>query len=178
MRPSRLVGSLIVVAGALSAVACNEPASPTRAVPSAVVTRPSNIIVQSLIACPTTDELSSSVTVDTSGGTFTLGPAEVVLPAGAVLGPTELHISVPAGDFMKVEVTAKGFDHFEFESPISISLDYSRCDAAAVSTTSPLSVWYVGDDGTMLEQMPTLDDRANKRVTFLTPHLSGYAIAD
>ena len=177
MRLSRHVGSFIVAAGALAAVACNEPASPTRAVPSAVVTRPSNIIVQSLIACPTADELSSSITVDTSGGTFTLGPAEVVLPAGAVLTPTELNISVPAGDFMRVEVTAKGFDHFEFQSPISISLDYSRCDTSTLSS-SPLSVWYVGDDGTMLEQMPTLDDRANERVTFLTPHLSGYAIAD
>ena len=171
MRPSRSIGTFVVVS-AVVAAACAEPAAPERRAASL-----STSTSQSLVACENATERTAAATITSLGGTVTVQGVTVDVPPGAVLAPTEITVRVPAGRFLLADIDATGFEHFRFESPITVSMDYAGCPPGQIGQGA-LSVWYVGDDGAMLERMPTLDDRARKRVTFLTGHLSGYAIAN
>ena len=171
MRPIRSIGTVVVFA-ALVAAACAEPAAPERRAPAL-----STSSSQTLLACENAVERSASAVITPLGGTVAVQGVTVDVPAGAVLGPTEITVRVPAGRFLLADIDATGFEHFRFEAPITVSMDYAGCPPGQIGQNA-LSVWYVGDDGTMLERMPTLDDRSRKRVTFLTGHLSGYAIAN
>ena len=171
MRPIRSIGTVVVLA-ALVAAACAEPAAPGRRGPAL-----STSSSQTLLACENAVERSASAVITPLGGTVTVQGVTVDVPAAAVVAPTEITVRVPAGRFLLADIDATGFEHFRFEAPITVSMDYAGCPPGQVGQHA-LSVWYVGDDGTMLERMPTLDDRSRKRVTFLTDHLSGYAIAN
>ena len=172
MRPLRPLGTAVVVLAAFVAAACAEPASPEGRAPAL-----STSSTQTLLACENTVERSASATITPQGGTVSVQGVTVDIPAGAVLAPTEIGVRVPAGRFLLADIDAAGFAHFRFEAPITVTMDYAGCPPGQIGQNA-LSVWYVGDDGAMLERMPTLDDRAKKRVTFLTGHLSGYAIAN
>ena len=171
MRQFRIVGKIVVVA-ALAGAGCSEPSSPSASAP-----RLSTTATTSLVPCETQDAVSTRSTIDAAGGTIILGGATINIPPGALLGPTELSVTIPATNARRVDIAATGFEHFIFEQPITVSLDYMRCSPGRIEA-APLAVWYVDDAGTLLERMPTLDDRSHKRVTFLTGHLSGYAIAN
>ena len=173
MRQYRSVGTIALFAAVLGA-ACSEPSAPVRSTSPARLSTVANV---SLVECTLSEPQSTKATVGPGGATLTLGGASVTVPAGAVLQPVELTLSVPVAPWAMVDVTATGYEHFVFEQPISVSLTYERCSAGRIER-APLSVWYVDAAGTLLEQMPTLDDRNRKRVTFLTGHLSGYAIAN
>ena len=131
----------------------------------------------SLIECPTTTSLSADATIGPLGGTLSLGGMQVVLPLGAVLQPTHLVLTVPASRYMEIDVSVPGTDHFLFEKPIIVTIDYSRCDAAV--TRAALSAWHIdGTTNELLEQMLSIDDKLNHRVVFTTGHLSVYALAN
>ena len=171
MRPTRSIGTAAVLA-VLGAAACAEPSAPSRQAPSLA-----NASGQSLVACESGQERSATATLTPLGGTLSVDGISVVVPAGALLAPTELTVHVPASRYLMVNIDAAGFEHFTFEAPITVSMDYGSCPPGQLEQ-GPIAVWYVGDDGSMLERMPSLDDRGRKRVTFLTGHLSGYAIAN
>lgn len=171
MRPARPIGTFVVLA-AIVAAACAEPAAPERRGPSLATSGG-----QALVACESGVARSAQALVGPLGGTVAVEGVSVQVPAGAVLAPVELTVTVPVSRYLVVDIDATGFEHFRFEAPITVSMDYSRCPPGQIER-GPISVWYVGDDAALLEQMPTLDDRGKKRVTFLTGHLSGYAIAN
>ena len=172
MRPFRYVGTSAVLA-AFVAAACTEPAAPDRRTASLSTAGAS----QALVTCESGVERVATATITPMGGTVSVEGVTVNVPAGALLQPTELTLRVPASRYLRADIDATGFEHFTFEAPISVSMDYAGCPPGQIEQ-GPISVWYVGDDGALLEQMPTLDDRGKKRVTFLTGHLSGYAIAN
>ena len=174
MRRFRIVGTIAVVA-ALAGVGCSEPASPNS--PNSAAPRLATTGSTSLVPCETQDAVATRATIDAAGGNIAVGGATISIPPGAVLGPTEFSVTIPATNARRVDIAATGFEHFIFEQPITVSLDYMRCSPGRIEA-APLAVWYVDDAGTLLERMPTLDDRSRKRVTFLTGHLSGYAIAN
>lgn len=171
MRSFRPIG-IVVVLATIVAAACAEPAAPERRGPSLSTTGG-----QSLVACESGVARSTKALLGPLGGTVAVEGVSVQVPAGALLAPVELTVTVPASRYLIVDIDATGFEHFVFEAPITVAMDYSRCPPGQIER-GPISVWYVGDDAAMLEQMPTLDDRGKKRVTFLTGHLSGYAIAN
>jgi hypothetical protein len=131
-----------------------------------------------LIKCDTEESATSTALVTPLGGLVSVGGTSVLIPAGALLSDATVTISVPASKYMRVDVSVEGFDHFVFEQPVTVTVDYSRCTDPNLNLT-PLTAWYV-DFGTkrLLEAMPSVDNKLTKTVTFTTGHLSGYALAD
>lgn len=154
--------------------ACHEPVAPTKQ--TAIFA--SSSASSTLVECPTDQTTSSSALVTPLGGTVSAGGASISIPAGAVLVPTTITVTVPASQYMEIDITAAGSEHFTFQSPVTVSVSYARCTRSDIDK-SPLSIWYI-DSGTkaLLENMGGSDDKVARRITFITDHLSGYAVAN
>jgi hypothetical protein len=155
----------------LSIAACTEPGiSPEE--PQFSTTTPS------IVECPASETHSTSAWIGPLGGSLSLDGSSVTVPLGAVLVPTFITMTIPAGNYMQVDVSAAGVDHYVFERPVTMTIDYSRCTRTDIDLR-PLSIWYI-DSSTheLLENMGGTDDKIARKVTFGTPHLSGYVIAD
>jgi hypothetical protein len=177
-RTSRL---LSLVALVLAATSCGDAA--TGVVPGG----PDSLLVPvvgdargvRLLQCdpPATAQTATAI-IGPLGGTLALGNTKVVIPANAVLANTSFRLTIPVSRLVEISVRAGDAEHFVFEQPVAVSIDYGRC-ADERSLLSPLSVWHI-DESTksLLERMASVDVRLLHTVTFSTGHLSGYAVAD
>jgi hypothetical protein len=77
-----------------------------------------------------------------------------------------------------VRITARGSRHFGFARPVAVMIGYAHCPRQEFLAGN-VAVWHV-DDATdaPLERMPTVNDRQNATIGFLTAHLSTYAVAN
>ena len=167
----------VILALSLALGACDHGGSPTA---TALLDDPatgSAVHAPTLASCPTTETHSAQRTVGILGGSITAGGTSIHIPAGAVVTPTAFEVTVPASAHMEVAVTAQGHAHYRFLLPVTIEIDYSRCDSKVADAT--LSVYHIDELlKTLLERMLGVDDKARRRYTFVTDHLSGYAIAN
>ena len=87
-------------------------------------------------------------------------------------------MTVPASRYLEVDISVAGHEHFIFELPVVVTMSYARCNRSNIDFR-PLSAWYI-DSATKepLEQMPSIDNKLLKTLTFTTGHLSGYAVAN
>ena len=131
-----------------------------------------------LVECPSNVNRAVTGTVGLTGGSLSLDGTSIIVPAGAVLLPTELTLTLPASNYMEVRITANGAEHFDFHDVVTIRIDYSRCTRSNIDKAT-LSAWYFNPaTGALLEDMGGTDDKVASTVTFGTDHLSAYAIAD
>lgn len=177
MQPIRL-RLLAAVLAAFALGACADaptPSQPTAATPAGLLALGDDD--PNLLECPVNTTQSTTGIIGPLGGVLTLGGYTVQIPEGAVPTATAFSLTVPAGRYMKVDVTAVGAEHYVFGAPVSVTVDYSRCPAGRTEGRS-LSVWYVAPiTDAPLENMGGVDDPAKRRITFETGHLSGYVIA-
>ena len=131
-----------------------------------------------LIECPSNTTKSVQGELGPLGGTLSLDGSSITLPAGAVLVPTTLTLTLPASNYMELHITANGGQHFQFEAPVTIAINYSRCTRSNINKNK-LSAWYI--DATtkaLLQYMGGDDSKSTRTVTFGTDHLSAYSIAE
>jgi hypothetical protein len=130
-----------------------------------------------LVECPTDESISTEGSIGPLGGLLSIGGTSVVIPKGALLAPTNVTLTIPASKYVEIEIRAGDQEHFVFELPIAVTIDYSRCNRSDV-LFKPLSAWYIDSQTKApLENMLGIDNKLTRSVTFTTPHLSGYAIA-
>ena len=125
------------------------------------------------LACPSSHTLSTSKVIGPRGGILAVGGSALAIPPGAVPVPTRFTFIIPASDIMQIEAHADGVDHYVFQRPVIITIDYSRC-AQSVESLPAFSAWYI-DTSTRnpLSWMGGVDDRRSHRLFFSTEHLSG-----
>lgn len=174
MRLQRL--TWIITASVIgTAIACDQPASsPGLAGPP----RRDVVAAPTLAACPVDSTVDGpTAIIGVLGGTLSLGGNSIAIPANAVLQPTVFQIVVPKSQDMKVEIHAVGLTSFLFQTPVQVTLDYSRCPAGAIPSGAALQAVYVDSTDAVLQQMGGTVDTTLHRLTFTTGHLSGYAVA-
>lgn len=164
----------VLVAALLLAASCGEQRA-TAPKASASLNRDTS---PSLLECPTNQTTSATGIVDALGGSVFLGATGISLPAGALTTPTLFQVTVPASAYMEIDVSAVGFQTFLFEQPVTITIDYSRCNLSDIDERT-LHVYHIDLlTNQLLEDMGGVDDRVSRHITFTTSHLSGYALAD
>lgn len=164
----------LVASGLLLFTACDRP----DAMEVAVAPDLSSVTGATLIECPIGEARAVEQRVLALGGVVALDGNSVVVPSGAILDAADIGIEVPASRHVRVELTANDQEHWQFQAPVTVTIDYSRCPADALGT-NPLSVWLIDSvTGELLQHMGGVDDRLMKRITFETDHFSGYAIAN
>jgi hypothetical protein len=131
-----------------------------------------------LLVCPSSTTQTATGVIDALGGTLTAGGMSVVIPANAVLAPTSFTLTVPASQYVEIEVTAGGADHYVFVQPVVVILDYSRCGGGSL-LSAPHQAWNIDPETkALLENMGGVDSKLTHQVSFSTIHFSGFAIAD
>lgn len=131
-----------------------------------------------LIQCPTNETVYSTAIVGPLGGLVDVGGTSIQIPAGALLSPATVTVTIPQSQFMEIDISVQGVEHFVFELPVTVTLSYARCARGNIDLT-PLNVWYIDSDTkALLELMGGVDDKLLRAVTFTTDHLSGYAVAN
>jgi hypothetical protein len=126
------------------------------------------------LQCPNEQLLTHSKLITPLGGLLGIQGATISLPLGAVTLPTLITITAPVTQYREIDITANGLLHFLFETPVTVSIDYSGC---TVDRTYPLKVFY-WENGQLIEDMNAVDHPASQQLTFTTGHLSGYVIAN
>jgi hypothetical protein len=130
-----------------------------------------------LLACPSDADVTGSAVIGREGGSLSVGGHELVVPAGAVPKATLFTIEAPASDVLEVVITADKRKDYRFKSPVTVRVSYARCDDAVLPEGSLIAWWIDPATRSKLGEMPGIDDRASRSLTFATDHLSGYAIA-
>jgi hypothetical protein len=133
-----------------------------------------------LVECPTNQTLVSDPVLITPllGGVVSLGNTSITIPAGALSIPRFITVTIPASKYMEVDIRADDLTSLLFNTPVSVTIDYSRCALPPIAESVPFTAWYI-DPVTKkkLEDMRGTDDKAKRQVRFNTGHLSNYAIA-
>lgn len=131
-----------------------------------------------LIDCPGSTTQSTSSRIGIGGGVLAVGGTTVVIPLGAVIFPEDFTLTVPASPYAEIRVRTGSAEHYVFQSPVTMSIDYSRCASPALDGRA-LSVWNIDPDTkALLAPMTSVDEKLTHTVVFTTIHLSGYAVAD
>jgi len=142
------------------------------------LTPDTDVSAATLISCPTTTAQSVTQHIGLSGGVLALGNTRVVIPFGAVLVPEDFTLTIPESPYAEIRVRAGSAEHYLFQQPVLMSIDYSRCASPELDQRA-LSVWNIDEDSrALLEQMTGVDLKLTHTITFTTIHLSGYAVAD
>lgn len=168
---------LALAAGAVLLASCADGTRSTLAPDDAL--RASNESA-TLIECSADSTRSVTATIGALGGSIELGAHRMSLPLNAVTVPTEFTLTVPASKYMEVDIRANGQEHHQFNTPVELTVDYSRCTRSNIDLEkTSLKIFYI-DSGTkaILEDMGGVDDKATRTVTTSTDHLSGYAIGE
>lgn len=132
----------------------------------------------SLVQCPSNTTTSATAVVGPLGGLVNVGGTSIEIPAGALLSPATVTVTVPASNYMEVDISVEGVEHFVFEQPVVVTLNYERCNRSDIDA-QPLSVWYIDSESKqLLEPMGGVDNKLLRTITFTTGHLSGYAVAN
>ena len=161
---------------AVTVIACSAPAI-TDAVSNDQSVRRLSLGAPNLVECPVTGSSSSTATVGPLGGVVSVGGTSISIPAGALLSPVSVTVTVPESNLMEIDISVAGSEHFVFEQPVVVTLSYARCTRNDINLT-PLTVWYIDSETKApIEPMGGIEDKLLRTVTFVTPHLSGYAIA-
>lgn len=130
--------------------------------------------VPQLLGCPSDESQSASAVIGPEGGSLVSGGFRVDFPAGAVDSARTFTLSVPASRYLEIEVHADGFEHYVFATPVTVTLDASRCGVLPLG----LQVWNIDTETkALLEPMGGSLDLLTRTVRFRTPHFSGYTIA-
>ncbi|HEX7091677.1 MAG TPA: hypothetical protein VF192_16170 [Longimicrobiales bacterium] len=173
----------VVGVAAVVLAGCSETSREATPVEPATTVEPATIAWDdmrpaTLMVCPVAQEASVRAEIRPEGGTVSLGGHSVYFPPGAVPEPVEVKLTVPASEFVEVDIQVNGQEHYRLARPVLATLSYARCGSVALRSRR-ITVWHIdGQTRQPVERMASLDDRASGSVTFVTNHFSGYALAD
>ncbi len=132
-----------------------------------------------LVSCPSSGStLSLRGLIGVDGGVLSAGAVKLEVPSGAVLLPTLFQVATPPSKAMEVSLTAVGVEHYVFQRPVTVTIDYSRCGLDAVPEGAVLEAVHIAPiSKRILENMGGTVDPAARTITFTTGHFSSYAVA-
>ena len=124
------------------------------------------------LACPSSAPVAGSAVIGPEGGMLGVAGNALLVPPHAVPQPTRFTLTVPASPVVQLQIAAEGYTSYRFRHPVAVWVSYARCTDAELPASSLTAWWVEGSAG----MMAAVDDRAARRVTFLTRPLSGYAV--
>jgi hypothetical protein len=182
LRLGRRVGSAMAVALLVLSGSCRDaPTAPTAAPntsdPSKLFGLPGFGGTPRLLSCPSDEAQSSSAVIGVDGGVLSVGGTSVSIPLGALLDETKVEMSIPAGQYMEVDLTVNDGQHITFLKPVVVTIDYSRCNRYS-TLFRLLSVWNIDETSkALIENMGGFDNKLAQTITFISWHFTGFAIA-
>lgn len=125
-----------------------------------------------LLRCTPLAADSVTQTIGPEGGTLTVGPHQLSVPAGALLVPTTITAVAPSDTVNAVRFQPEGLVFLQ--SP-TLQMSYANCDG--LGALVPKQIVYASDALDILEYVVSNDDVLSQRVTAPLRHFSVYAVA-
>src|SRR3982751_4179838 len=163
-------GSVLLLAALVGCL--GDSGTPTRPAKDQGPTKLLGSTSASLLPCPGAVSESGTGLIGPLGGVLSVDGVQVIVPANAVLAPTSFTLTVPQSDYLEIDVKAGDADHFVFERPVVVTIDYGRCGLPRFHDV--LSAWNIDPDTkALLEKMPSVDSQLTHTIIFSTTHFSG-----
>jgi hypothetical protein len=163
-----LLSSALVIAGCTSEEGLSGPSAPEL---SPLL---GTGIGTGLLACTPLPFASASQVVGPEGGTLTVGPHSLTIPAGALAAPVTISAEAPVGTVNAVRLGPEGL-HFAPGKPARLTLSYANCPLTA--QLLPKRIAYTDDLLRILSYLLSVDDLLRERVTAPLEHFSRYVVA-
>lgn len=125
-----------------------------------------------LLRCSPLAADSVTQTIGPGGGTLSVGPHRLTIPAGALAVPVSITAVAPSDTVNQVRFFPEGLT---FASPALLTMSYANC--GLLYGLVPKQVAYTTDDLTILALLPSIDNFWRQQVTGSLQHFSTYAIA-
>jgi hypothetical protein len=175
---TRWISGVVVAGAILSVLSCESSRVAAPAATASAGARTS-LLGSRKLACPTKETLTTSADVGPLGGVISIGGTSISVPAGALLSPVTMTVTVPASNYMEVDISVAGYEPgtFPFQTPATVTVSYDRCSVSPFD--APFTAWWWDSTSkTLIEPMPSVDNRLLQTVTFTTPHLTGFILAN
>lgn len=178
IRPFRLAlsaGALLLAAACSDRALTNpQPAAPRAdLIGSTLDAVSSTLQATGLLKCSQLPADSETETIGRGGGTLTIGPHTLVIPAGALDRPVTITGSiVQGGGVNAVHFEPEGL---QFRKTAYLTMSYANC--SLLGSLAPKRIAYTSDALTILEYLVSVDNLLRKQVTGRLHHFSDYAVA-
>ncbi len=171
MKLARMVRGLLLGVAVAAFAACADQAPVTSAPAAAAPLKPGRLLGLdvSLVSCTPMAAASASALIGPAGGTITVGPHTLVIPAGALASSVTITASAPSDT---VNVVNFGPQGLTFAVPAQLTLSYANC-----GLLSGLQIAYTDDNLDILQLLPSVDNVLGQTVSAGIQHFSGYAVA-
>ena len=127
-----------------------------------------------LLYCSPLPSATTTQVIGSAGGTITVGPHTLIIPAGAVSQPVAITAEAPSDSVRSVRLLPEGLT-FAPGKPARLTLSYSGC--SLLGTLSLKRVAYTTDQLELLQLLPSIDDVLHRRVSAQLEHFSRYAVS-
>ena len=126
-----------------------------------------------LLQCSALPAASASQTIGPEGGSITVGPHVLWVPAGALAKPTTITATLVTGQGVNgVRFQPEGL---QFDSPAYLTMSYANCNL--LGKLLPKRIAYTTDVLDIVEYLLSIDNLFSRKVTGRVPHFSEYVIA-
>jgi hypothetical protein len=124
-----------------------------------------------LLSCSTQPYAVATQTVGPSGGVIVVGTHKLVIPADALTSQVTIRAEQVPGATNSVRFSPEGLP---FQKPASLTLSYGNC---SILLSVLNKVVYTDEQLRILELLPSIDLRLDRKVTAPISHFSRYAVA-
>jgi len=126
-----------------------------------------------LLQCSALPAASVTQTIGPEGGSITVGPHVLRIPAGALDQPTTITASLDNNRGVNgIRFAPEGL---QFDTPAYLTMSYANCNL--LGKLLPKRIAYTSDLLDIVEYLLSVDNLFTKKVTGRIPHFSEYVIA-
>ena len=168
---------LMVAAGVCVVASCGDRAPTAPVAPE--ITAPNASLLgdllrpTGLLQCSALPAASSTQTVGSAGGSITVGPHILRIPAGALDKPTTITATLDNDRGVNGIVFAP--EGLRFDSPAYLTMSYANCNL--LGKLLPKRIAYTTNLLDIVEYLLSIDNLFTKKVTGRVTHFSEYVIA-
>jgi hypothetical protein len=176
MKVGRITLSAMALVGAVAAVNCGDysPSAPSNTPDSAVVAAGLlGSLTGGLLSCPSLPAATTSKVIGTGGGTISVGPHTLTIPAGALSASKTIKAVIKSEKAVRVHFEPDGL---QFAKPATLTMSYQHC--GLLSVLKLRRIVYVKSNLSVLETLLSLDNVLTKKVSTQLQHFSDYAVEE
>jgi hypothetical protein len=178
MKPSRLLSMMFLGLLLVAGVSCStdDATAPAPVTPQYGLLDNGGLLgtglLNGLLSCSPLPASTTSRSIGSAGGTISMGPHTLIIPAGALSSTVTITAEVVSDSVNSVRFFPEGL---RFSKPAQLTLSYANC--SLLTQLTPKKIVYTTEGLDILQILNSLDNVLAKKVSAPLDHFSRYAVA-
>lgn len=175
MKAGRFTLSAMALMGAVVLANCGDsnPAAPVMQSDARVEAGLLGTATNGLLACSPLASATTSKIIGTGGGTITVGPHTLAIPAGSLSGNVTIKAVLKSESANRVHFEPEGL---QFAKGATLTMSYANC--GLLSSLAVRQIAYVKPDLSLLNLLLSVDNLLTRKVSAQIQHFSDYAVEE